>query len=72
VEIKSVINDPGMLLDLRSGFVVYGGIALAPVAVWLYARKHKLSLLEYAATIISCPMRCSKVRLLKTESTQRV
>ena len=41
VNLKSVIADPSMLLDLGGGFVVYGGLILGVLAAVFYLKKIK-------------------------------
>lgn len=47
VEIKSIIADPSLLLDVTNGFVVYGGIIGGTLAGYLYGRVNKLPFLKY-------------------------
>ena len=46
-QIKSIIADPSILLDISNGFVVYGGIIGGIFAGYLFCRTHKLSFLKY-------------------------
>ncbi len=47
VEIKNVIKDPSMLLDVGDGFVVYGGIITGILSGYIYCRVRKLNFLAY-------------------------
>jgi len=47
VEIKSIIENPKLLLDIKNGFVVYGGIIGGIFAGYLYTKMRKLSFLKY-------------------------
>ncbi len=47
VEIKSIIQDPSILLDIANGFVVYGGIIAGVLACYLYCRIKKLDWLKW-------------------------
>lgn len=46
-QIKDIIADPSLLLDVSQGFVVYGGIIGGIFSGYLFIRKHKLDFLEY-------------------------
>ena len=46
-QMKEIIADPSLLLDISHGFVVYGGIIGGIFSGYLYIRKHKLNFLEY-------------------------
>jgi phosphatidylglycerol:prolipoprotein diacylglycerol transferase len=46
-QIKEIIADPSLLLDVSHGFVVYGGIIGGIFSGYLYIRRHKLNFLEY-------------------------
>lgn len=46
-EIKDIIKDPKLLLDVADGFVVYGGIIGGILAGYLFCRKNKLNFLKY-------------------------
>jgi phosphatidylglycerol:prolipoprotein diacylglycerol transferase len=46
-QIKSIIDNPRLLLDVAEGFVVYGGIIGGIFAGYLFTRRHKLNFLEY-------------------------
>lgn len=46
-QIKDIINDPSVLLQVSEGFVVYGGIIGGIFSGYLFTRKHKLNFLEY-------------------------
>ncbi len=46
-QIKNIINDPKILLDISNGFVVYGGIIVGVLAGFLYCKKEKLNFLQY-------------------------
>lgn len=47
VEIKSIMKDPKLLLDIAEGFVVYGGIIGGIFSGYLFSRKYKVNFLEY-------------------------
>lgn len=47
VEIKAIIADPSILLDVAHGFVVYGGIIGGIGVGYLYCRIRKLEFLKY-------------------------
>ena len=47
VEIKEVIRNPKILLDVTHGFVVYGGIIGGIGVGWLYCKIRKLDFLKY-------------------------
>lgn len=47
VEIKSIMKDPKLLLDIAGGFVVYGGIIGGIFSGYLFSRKYKVNFLEY-------------------------
>lgn len=47
VDIKNIIADPSILLDISNGFVVYGGIIIGILCGWIYCRKKKLFFLDY-------------------------
>lgn len=46
-QIKNIINDPKLLLDISNGFVVYGGIIGGILAGFLFCKKEKLNFLQY-------------------------
>lgn len=46
-QIREIIADPSLLLDVSHGFVVYGGIIGGIFSGYLFIRKHKLNFLEY-------------------------
>lgn len=46
-QIKNIIADPSILLDVSEGFVVYGGIIGGILAGYLFCRRHKLNFLQY-------------------------
>ncbi|RDU22644.1 prolipoprotein diacylglyceryl transferase [Anaerosacchariphilus polymeriproducens] len=46
-EIKEIINNPKILLDVSDGFVVYGGIIGGILAGFLFCKKEKLTFLKY-------------------------
>lgn len=47
VEIDYFIANPKALLDLNSGFVVYGGIIVGVLCGYIYCRRHKLEFGRY-------------------------
>jgi len=46
-QIKNIIQEPKILLDITNGFVVYGGIIGGILAGYLYCRKKELRFLQY-------------------------
>lgn len=46
-QLKAIIADPTLLLDISHGFVVYGGIIGGIISGFLFTKKHKLNFLEY-------------------------
>lgn len=46
VEIKSIIKDPSILLNVGEGFVVYGGIIGGALALAIYSKIKKWNILE--------------------------
>ncbi len=57
VELPAIIKDPSILLDITSGFVVYGGIIAGILVPYIYCRVKKLPFLRYLDTAIpSIPM----------------
>jgi len=46
-QLKSIIENPKLLLSASEGFVVYGGIIGGIFAGYLFVRRHKLNFLEY-------------------------
>lgn len=46
-EIKDIIADPSLLLDIGGGFVVYGGIITGILTAIIYCRIKKLEFLKY-------------------------
>lgn len=52
VEIKAVIANPGILLDIKNGFVVYGGIIGGIISCLIYCKKKKLDPAEWFDLII--------------------
>jgi len=51
-ELKDIIADPKLLLNISDGFVIYGGIIGGVLAMWLYCRKHHISFLKYADIVL--------------------
>lgn len=47
IEIKEVIKDPKILLELTNGFVVYGGIIGGVLLGFIYCKKNNLDFLKY-------------------------
>ncbi len=47
VEIRSIIENPKILLNITNGFVVYGGIIGGSIACIIYSRVKKLNTLEW-------------------------
>lgn len=47
VELPAILKDPGILLDIGHGFVVYGGILGGILGGFLYCRLKKLNFLAY-------------------------
>ena len=52
VEIKSVIANPSILLQIKDGFVVYGGIIGGIISCLIYCKKKKLDPAEWFDLII--------------------
>lgn len=50
--IDEIRENPRIMLDFGSGFVVYGGIILAIFIAWIYCRRKNLRLLEYTDVIL--------------------
>lgn len=48
VNIKAIIADPSLLLDLSNGFVFYGGVICGVLVAYLYCRKKKMDFVQYA------------------------
>lgn len=46
-EIKEIIAEPKIILDVADGFVVYGGIIGGVLAGFLFCKKEKLNFLQY-------------------------
>ena len=46
-QLKTIIADPSVLLQVSTGFVVYGGIIGGIFAGYLFTVKHKMNFLEY-------------------------
>jgi phosphatidylglycerol:prolipoprotein diacylglycerol transferase len=46
-QIKDIIDNPKLLLDVSEGFVVYGGIIGGIIGGYLFIRKHNLNFFEY-------------------------
>ena len=46
-EIKEIISNPRIMLNIADGFVIYGGIIGGIIAGFLYCRKAKLDILKY-------------------------
>lgn len=46
-QLKEAMENPKILLDVTSGFVVYGGIIGGVIAGFLYCKKAKINFLEY-------------------------
>jgi phosphatidylglycerol---prolipoprotein diacylglyceryl transferase len=46
-QIKNILADPKILLNISEGFVVYGGILGGILAGFLFCRKHKMPFLKY-------------------------
>lgn len=46
-QIKAILADPSLLLDVSQGFVVFGGIIGGIFTGYLFIRKHKLNFLQY-------------------------
>lgn len=51
-QIKNIIQDPRILLDITDGFVVYGGIMGGIVTGYFYCRKKQLGFLKYFDLLI--------------------
>ena len=48
LDIRQILENPRLLLDVSNGFVVYGGIITGVICVFLYCRIKKLPFLRYA------------------------
>lgn len=48
LDIREILENPRVLLDISNGFVVYGGIITGVLCVLLYCRVRKLPFLRYA------------------------
>lgn len=46
-QIKAILENPSILLNITEGFVVYGGIIGGILAGYLFCRKHKIDFLQY-------------------------
>jgi len=46
-EIKDILADPSLLLDIGNGFVVYGGIIFGILAGFLFCKRHQLNFFRY-------------------------
>ncbi len=46
-QIKQVLSDPTILIDIAGGYVVYGGIIGGVIAGFLYCKKAKISFMQY-------------------------
>lgn len=46
-QLKAILADPSLLLDVSNGFVVYGGIIGGILAGFLFCRKNKLKFFQY-------------------------
>jgi len=46
-QVKEIIEDPKLLLDVSHGFVVYGGIIGGILTGFLFCKRHKLNFLKY-------------------------
>jgi phosphatidylglycerol---prolipoprotein diacylglyceryl transferase len=56
-ELKPIMNDPSLLKDLGSGFVIYGSIIGGAVGVYLYCRRKRWSAVKVFDLVIpSIPM----------------
>lgn len=47
VEIPQIAGNPGLLLDFRNGYVVYGGIIGGVLCAWIYCKKVHAPFLSY-------------------------
>lgn len=50
--IKEIISDPKIILNISDGFVVYGGIIVGILAGFLYCQKANLNFLQYFDLVI--------------------
>ena len=48
-EIKEIIKDPSLLLNVSEGFVVYGGIIGGILGAYIYAKIKKIDILAYSS-----------------------
>lgn len=46
-QIKEVLSNPKSILDIKEGFVVYGGIIGGVIAGFLYSKKAKIGFMQY-------------------------
>lgn len=51
-DLKNIIANPRILLDIGQGFVVYGGIIAGILIAWWYCSKKKLDFLRYFDLVI--------------------
>jgi phosphatidylglycerol:prolipoprotein diacylglycerol transferase len=51
-DMRKIFMNPGIILDVSNGFVVYGGIIGGILTGFLYCRKAKLSFMQYFDLII--------------------
>lgn len=51
-QLKEIIENPGLLMDLTDGFVVYGGIIGGILSAMIYCRFRKLPFLKYFDLLI--------------------
>lgn len=54
VEWRSILANPGSILNLSDGFVVYGGIIGGTGAGWLYTKKRRLEFFKYFDLVMPC------------------
>ncbi|WP_392486743.1 prolipoprotein diacylglyceryl transferase [Haloimpatiens sp. FM7315] len=51
-EIKSIIQDPSLLKDIKYGFVIYGAIIGGAIGVYIYSKKNKWKVLSIFDLVI--------------------
>ncbi|QJD87923.1 prolipoprotein diacylglyceryl transferase [Cohnella herbarum] len=53
-QINKIVNDPGIVLNVSEGFVVYGGIIGGILAGYAYCRKKKINFLQHLDLFVPC------------------
>lgn len=52
IDIKNIINNPSILLNVQNGFVVYGGIIGGVLLSWFYVHRKKTPFIPYLDLLI--------------------